>query len=278
MDQPTQGSWLNFQRIIDDSPSGQYIWRGQRDPAWPLASSFERRVLQMISLYGSGPDLPFTPNFLAVMDYYLADFKHNLATYSPIPTASTFSRLEWYSLGRHNGLTTRLLDWTDNPWVALAFALYDFVIADAASEVHDPHAQIAVYRLSRQPSFETYPPLDSAITAEGLHIVQLLMNNVPTIGAQNALFTWLQSSTSFDIKDYLQVTNQSSALLQLLIRRDQLPSAIRELDRRAINFARLYPDPRGAALAANVGQMLRTFMSQDTARRFGIPGPIGYLP
>jgi len=40
--------WAEFRAWIDKEPADSSVyWRGQRDPSWPLASSFERKILNM---------------------------------------------------------------------------------------------------------------------------------------------------------------------------------------------------------------------------------------
>jgi hypothetical protein len=50
---------------------------------------------------------------------------------------------EWYFLMQHYGAPTRLLDWTDNPLVALYFALNDSTFCD-----HEPDTDAAVWVLN----------------------------------------------------------------------------------------------------------------------------------
>ncbi len=44
------GQWSEFRSWIDkDRPALPVYWRGQKDPSWPLASSFERKILNMFA-------------------------------------------------------------------------------------------------------------------------------------------------------------------------------------------------------------------------------------
>ena len=83
------------------------IFRGQtRD--WPLIPSVGRKK--------------FGSDILKNEEKILDDFKREAVPYLNIKPENTW---QWLALAQHNGLPTRLLDWTKNPLVALWFAVKD---------------------------------------------------------------------------------------------------------------------------------------------------------
>ena len=92
-------------------PNG-YIFRGQAEADWRLESSLER-------VLGDH----WTPSQARKFeDYGLAHFKPKFHLYDDENLQPT-STLEWLSLMQHYGAPTRLLDFTESPFVALYFAL-----------------------------------------------------------------------------------------------------------------------------------------------------------
>ena len=131
-------TWQGFREFVDnDSQDFPVYWRGQIDPNWPLASQFERKILAMyggwkesaIQLYPydgrysrDGHKL-WSDGFLREMrDGYLERFKR-AASGLRGPNPKDLSDEEWWALGRHYGLVTPLLDWTEKPYIAAFFAI-----------------------------------------------------------------------------------------------------------------------------------------------------------
>lgn len=96
-----------------DADAREEIWfRGQSSCDWNLAPHLYRPDIQR-----------FHYNESALVDRF-----RSLA--APMVTRSPESDWEWYYLARHHGLPSRLLDWTENLFVAAYFALVDHLPKD----------------------------------------------------------------------------------------------------------------------------------------------------
>jgi hypothetical protein len=91
----------------------EWIFRGHSSAFWSLKASVHRL----------SADTAFPVEELVERERRLLDeFKRRARTFLPMPPSSDW---EWLVLAQHFGLPTRLLDWTENPLVALFFAVRD---------------------------------------------------------------------------------------------------------------------------------------------------------
>ena len=132
--------WDEFRYYIDkDSQILPAYWRGQKDPSWPLASPFERIFLRFGGRWKKGASTiyPYDGRFLkdgkpiwtegfyqGTRDLYLKSFKQ-AASGLRGGNPAQLSVDQWWALGRHYGLVTPLLDWTEKPYIAAFFALVE---------------------------------------------------------------------------------------------------------------------------------------------------------
>jgi hypothetical protein len=82
-------------------------YRGQADCTWPLKPSLYRPKINIDALYERE---------------LIRDFQIKCADFIGVKPQSD---IDWLFLAQHHGLPTRLLDWTENPLVALYFATKD---------------------------------------------------------------------------------------------------------------------------------------------------------
>jgi hypothetical protein len=90
-----------------------WVFRGQTAD-WPLTTSLERLC--------SALDIPQRKYGYEIEEILLREFQrrfYHYETHVPEPN----DRLEWLATMQHYGASTRLLDWTYSPYVALYFAL-----------------------------------------------------------------------------------------------------------------------------------------------------------
>lgn len=88
------------------------LFRGQMEKSWDLLPGLARPKY-------------FRPEILQFENNILSEFKRRAIPFLP-KTFNSSSEWEWLALAQHYKLPTRLLDWTENPLVALFFA-FEFV-------------------------------------------------------------------------------------------------------------------------------------------------------
>lgn len=101
-------------RQVNELPN-HFIFRGQADAAWPLKSSLERVI-------GAGWSAETAQKF---EDFALQQFRSKFHLYDH-ENSHPSSKLAWLSVMQHYGVPTRLLDFTESPYIALYFALESY--------------------------------------------------------------------------------------------------------------------------------------------------------
>jgi hypothetical protein len=96
--------------------NGKWGFRGQRESGWTLQTSLDREVTVTYDtghypLYRRGEEDDLLFRFQQQVQHYVAH----------LPSAE--DRAGWLALMQHYGVPTRLLDWTQSPYVALYFAV-----------------------------------------------------------------------------------------------------------------------------------------------------------
>jgi hypothetical protein len=89
-----------------------FLYRGHANADWPLQSSLERII-------GSKWSVEEARRF---EEYSIAQFQSKFHLYD-CENVKPQSKLAWLSIMQHYGVPTRLLDFTESPYVALYFAL-----------------------------------------------------------------------------------------------------------------------------------------------------------
>lgn len=113
----TQIEVISIDQLFDEFNKlpNHYIFRGHADANWRLESSLERTLTAKWSV----------ENARKFENYSISEFKSKFHLYDQT-NIEPGSTLAWLSLMQHYGVPTRLLDFTESPYVALYFALESY--------------------------------------------------------------------------------------------------------------------------------------------------------
>jgi hypothetical protein len=226
------------------------LFRGHSDPAWKLWSRLERELATARMPDGKEIQVAFrtgtrgADHYGAICDKILAHFRR----YSQgMPgTSPSISDDELWALGRHYGLLTPLLDWTESPYVAAFFAMEeeyrDYEYGPSATR-GTKHGTVRVWglRLWR----------DIQVSGE-FEIIRVAPEGGARQRAQKGLFTKLLSDKHHDLEAYLTERGLAHYLEIYEIDKRCLGDALRDLQLMNITPAALFPDLQGAAQQANI--------------------------
>ncbi|MGH9783527.1 MAG: FRG domain-containing protein [Terriglobia bacterium] len=171
----------------------------------------------------------------------MLNFKRSLEAFT-IPAEARADDTILLALGQHYGLPTRLLDWTESPYVAAFFAYNRTMLWGARDQ------SIAVWAL------DTTNPIWSE--QYGVEIV-----DVPSFGNQrirNQAGRFTLAKTPFpSLEEYVRAhADVGTALIKFLLPASDSARALADLDAMGIHHAVVYPEIEGSAQMA----LFRTVM------------------
>jgi len=234
---------------------GRRIYRGQRDPTWLLSSVFERSIFH---LKGNDPSSDISKAFekegglWKIRERYVDRFCEHARGLPGLP--SSMSPEDWWILGRHHGLVTPLLDWSESPYIAAFFALTDYMeflnpgfkLGLPTGGITWGEGCISIWELVETEGMEKGE--FSIIRPETEFSVHSLR-----IRAQKSVFTKMTHDVHLNLESYFRSRDLISCLERYDIPGIEAAKAIRDLELMNITFSDLFPDLGGAAARANLG-------------------------
>ena len=242
-------TWEDWTKLLRESPVlDGCIYRGQASATWTLSSQFEFKWGEILRASG-------IKHIPVLLDAYeavarLSRFKA-LATGLPGICTDDLSAEDWEVLARHHGLESRLLDWTEGPYVASFFAFAECapLIDCTGLRLGGPGPNVAIWCLN----VHKWPD----VVKKNLKLIEHRRDSFQRQCAQAAVFTHLTSRDHFDLERYLADCGAPDLLLKVEIPARQIIPALSDLGRMNINYARLFPDLDGAAKQVELEMQLR---------------------
>jgi hypothetical protein len=201
-------TWLGFQQLIEPKLDGTWLFRG--------VSSVRHRLIPSIGRAIEG--IPYSKHAeIALFEKYRREALPFMANEISIDDS-----WGWLALARHHGLPTRLLDWSESPFVALFFAVWGNDADDAG-----------LYMIKRPPEapLETKHPFE--VTKDCFFYPRHLTRRIV---AQSGLFTAHTDPT----KPY-----EAGSVEQIVIGANVKRGFRRKLDAIGMHHAAIYADLDG---------------------------------
>jgi FRG domain len=232
-------SWKYFhdyvrQEMLDFS---SYIWRGQRDAQWALASSLDRTLSGLSAERREGGAAAHLRRFQ----------QSTRGRRGPNPVRIE-DEGEWWALGQHHGLVTPLLDWTESPFVALYFAF--------EKPQRPPSGIRSVWALAGGFSTQNIAILN-AHTGSGppptIEFVRPQADENARLVAQAGLFTKVPLAMTVDdwVRTNFAGVDNAVPLLKLTLPEIGRSECLRTLNKMNINHLSLFPDLYGSGHHCN---------------------------
>jgi hypothetical protein len=213
---------------------GRYYFRGQGSESWSITSSFDR-------WYQSSPRKDLSKRDAA--ERFLSFFRDEASRLTPDPGISS-NQEQLLGLAQHYGVPTRLVDWTESPYVAAFFGF------SGLASSPEPSSRIAIWCLDTT----------SRIWDEdtGIRLLNISSPYNERLKNQLGKFTLLQSPFDSVNEHIDKCDRDGTALLKITLPATEAHAALSDLDFMGINYSTIYPGLDGCARAAN----LRVFLDQ----------------
>jgi FRG domain len=239
-------SWDAFKNGIRNALPGahdydvykRFIFRGQGNADWPLKSSFDRTYSnqQAASRDTIAKDL-------------IKEFYEECERYSPWRYSIEDPRV--LAMAQHNGLPTRLLDWSYSPYVAAYFA-FSWFLFEKPDDNRALQGNVAIWILNRD-------EVERKAPAGQLQIVSVQDHENNRLGNQFGVFTYLKTNES-SLEEYLvsPAIALRAALVKLELPRAQCRPALQDLILMGIHHGTIFPGREGIAQTIKLRNLLRT--------------------
>jgi hypothetical protein len=249
-------SLLDFTRMIEErmTASGCPLWyRGCGKSSHELKPTLFRH-----------PDNKDTEKLIALESDILARFKERSVPYQERPLANDW---EYLFLMQHFRVPTRLLDWTENPYIALYFAATSspFLVkggklefeGDAALWILEPvpwnrralqHIGFKGGILSSSSEFlKSYQPAQDYEYLNSEPVALYGIHNSPRIVAQRGVFTIFGKNSSPMETIYREHDFPADCLIKLVLPKNSLPNLLASVVSIGYADSVVFPDLEGLA-------------------------------
>lgn len=225
--------WEDFKNVVGSRlfplgafERGVYLFRGHGSAGWPLMASFDR--------WYQGRDPARKAN---AAERLLALFQKESEGLD-VDVAVWSDEVRRLSLAQHYGIPTRLLDWTESPYVAAFFAFAAIGLVPRAEE------HVAVWVL------DTRSPIWSR--EFGVELLDVPGEGNDRLRAQLGRFSLLRAPYD-TLEEYVaHFPSGHEALRQYLLPSREAAIALADLDVMGINYSRVFPGLEGSARAARL--------------------------
>ena len=247
-------SWIKFAEHLNTQMLDQNscIWRGHREQAWKLETTFER------SFKNNSTKRTIQEQFERF--YFACNGK------VPVGTLRQLSDYkELYAIGQHYGLHTPLLDWTESPYVAAFFAFADKDETKGKNEFRAVFClrkkHVEIMEEARIEEAKSNPPNNinalallahTSLKENQLSFYRPEISDNTRLISQSGLFSLSISSVEHWFTANASGEDQIAYLQKLLIPESERPLALKALNRMNINYSTLFPDLEGASKHTNL--------------------------
>lgn len=203
---------------------GVYLFRGHGSSQWSLMSVFDRKYMGISR-----------KKKVKMADELVDNFQKEAEGLDVDKTvwSDKISRL---ALAQHFGVPTRLLDWTESPYIASFFAFAGIALNP------NPEQFVSVWCLNTQS--------DVWSSDSGAEVLEVPTYGNERLRSQLGKFTLLKTAVD-SLEEYVQgFPEDDGALTQFLLPSSDALIALADLDVMGINYSRLFVGLEGCALSA----------------------------